>query len=121
MKRPRAFASVTVPLADAPARITVLPPAETGEATVAVKVSPGWLIFEPSACWIVTAICVPAGTTTTTGCGGGGGADATAGAGAGAGAAAGAGAGAVPGAAAGALDDSAGALDGAAAGAAAVP
>src|ERR1700733_10601946 len=102
--------------------MTVTPPTVTGDATVAVKVSPGWLIFEPTACRRVTEICDPVGITS----GGGG-----AGAGAGAAAAAGAGAAAVSGGAAagaalgagavlGAGVAGAGVLDGAGAGAAAL-
>ena len=50
MKCPSALASTTVPVADAPARITVWPVIVMGEATVAVNVSPGWLILDPRAC-----------------------------------------------------------------------
>jgi len=43
----------------------------TGRATVAVKVSPSWLIFDPRVWPVVTEMCVPAGITIS--CGGGGG------------------------------------------------
>jgi len=62
LKRPRGFASTTVPLAAAPAGIAVLPSTETGLASVAVKVSPAELIFEPTACPRRTVKTVPAGT-----------------------------------------------------------
>ena len=70
---PSGFASTTVPVAEAPARITVTPLIDTGLATVAEKLSPGTLIFDPSAEVVVTAMCVPAGITIGGGGGGGGG------------------------------------------------
>jgi len=50
-------------VADAPAGIAVLPSTATGLATVAVKVSPDELIFEPTAWPKRTVSIVPAGTT----------------------------------------------------------
>jgi hypothetical protein len=53
-----------MPEADAPAGITVLPSTSTGVATVAVKVWPAVLIFDPTALASRTVSTVPAGTTT---------------------------------------------------------
>ena len=63
LKRPSGLASTTVPEAAAPAGIAVLPSTETGLARVAVKVWPGELILEPTACPSRTVNTVPAGTT----------------------------------------------------------
>ena len=63
LKRPKGFASTTVPEAAAPAGIAVLPSTVIGLATVAVKVSPALLILEPTACPSRTVSTVPAGTT----------------------------------------------------------
>ena len=49
LKRPNALASTTVPVAVAPVGIAVRPSIVIGLATVAVKVWPAVLIFEPSA------------------------------------------------------------------------
>jgi hypothetical protein len=76
---PFALASTTVPAADAPLAMTVLPPTATGSATVASNGSPVWLVFDPSPDERRTVMTVPAGITTGFG-GGGGGAGAGAGA-----------------------------------------
>src|SRR2546425_4757345 len=64
LKRPSGFASTTVPVAVAPEGITVLPAISTGVATVAEKLCPGSLIFDPTDCSSRTVIIVPAGMTT---------------------------------------------------------
>src|SRR5207247_10611621 len=56
--------STTVPVAVAPEGITVLPAISTGVATVAEKLCPGSLIFDPTDCPSRTVIIVPAGMTT---------------------------------------------------------
>ncbi len=70
LKRPSGLASTTVPDALAPAGIAVLPSTETGLAKVAVKVSPGELILEPTDCPRRTVNTVPAGTTKALGASG---------------------------------------------------
>src|ERR1700693_3986689 len=62
LNRPRGFASSTVPAAAAPVGITVLPSTASGLASVAVKLWPGALILEPTACPRRTVSTVPAGT-----------------------------------------------------------
>src|SRR5215472_4482506 len=64
LKRPRGLASSTVPDAVAPLGITVLPSNSTGSLTVAEKLSPVWLILEPTALSSRTVITVPAGSVT---------------------------------------------------------
>jgi hypothetical protein len=66
---PKGFASTTLPRADAPAGITVLPSTATAEARVALKESPGELIFDPTEFPSLTVRVVPAGTII--GCGSG--------------------------------------------------
>jgi len=80
LKRPEAWASVTVPPARVPAGIAVTPLTTTGDENVASKLWPSMLIFDPTACTSLTRRVVPAGTTT--GAGGGGGSAATGSAGA---------------------------------------
>src|SRR5439155_20375787 len=63
LKRPRGTASATTPCASAPAGITTLPFNSTGLTREAAKVSPGRLIFDPTACPSCTVSTVPAGTT----------------------------------------------------------
>src|SRR5690348_13672474 len=63
LNRPRGAASATVPVAAAPAGITVLPATSTGFATVAEKLSPAWLVFDPTAWPSRTVMTVSAGTT----------------------------------------------------------
>jgi hypothetical protein len=63
LNRPSGLASTTVPEALAPEAIAVFPSTTTGLATVAVKVSPGELSFEPTVWPRRTVITVPAGTT----------------------------------------------------------
>src|SRR5579884_237282 len=63
LKRPRGAASATVPEAEAPAGMTALPSTSTGFATVAVKLSPELLIFDPTACARRTVMTVSAGIT----------------------------------------------------------
>jgi len=63
LKRPSGLASTTVPEAEAPAGIAVLPSTETALAKVAEKVCPGELILEPTASPRRTVRTVPAGTT----------------------------------------------------------
>src|ERR1700751_2419737 len=60
---PLALASTTVPWAADPAGIAVLPSTATGLATVAEKLSPVELVFDPSACATRTVMTVPAGIT----------------------------------------------------------
>src|SRR5579862_7539397 len=62
LKRPRGLASTTVPATLAPAGIAVRPSIVIGLATVAVKVWPAVLIFDPSASASRTVSTVPAGT-----------------------------------------------------------
>jgi len=69
LKRPEAWASVTVPTARVPTGTTVLPLTTTGEENVASKLWPGSLILDPTDCTSLTRRVVPAGITT----GGGGG------------------------------------------------
>jgi len=78
LKRPDAWASVTVPTALVPAGISVVPLTTTGEEKVASKLWPSWLILDPTACTSLTRSVVPAGITT----GAGGGVASTGGAGA---------------------------------------
>ena len=80
LKRPEAWASVTVPTALVPTGTTVLPLTTTGEENVASKLWPGSLILDPTGCTSRTRRVVPAGITT--GGGGGGGVGSTAGGGA---------------------------------------
>jgi hypothetical protein len=80
LKRPEAWASVTVPTALVPTGTTVLPLTTTGEENVASKLWPGLLILDPTDCTSLTRRVVPAGMTM--GDGGGGGVDSTGGAGA---------------------------------------
>src|SRR5437868_13010148 len=63
LKRPSGFASTTVPVALAPAGMRTLPSRSTGLATVAEKLCPGWLIFEPTDSPSRTVITAPAGIT----------------------------------------------------------
>src|SRR5580704_6356403 len=74
LKRPEAWASVTVPTARVPAGMTFTPFTTTDEDRVASKRVPSSLSFEPIAWTRVTWITVPAGTTMGGGGGGGGGA-----------------------------------------------
>src|SRR5436305_3355061 len=62
LKCPMPCASTTVPRALAPAGMTSLPSTTTGSATVASKLWPGWLIFEPRASPKRTLSTVPSGT-----------------------------------------------------------
>ncbi|PYX09758.1 MAG: hypothetical protein DMG88_04680 [Acidobacteria bacterium] len=64
LKRPSGLASTTVPVALVSAGITVLPATSTGLVTVAEKLCPASLIFDPTACPSRTVIIVPAGMTT---------------------------------------------------------
>src|SRR5262249_22869486 len=63
LNRPSGFASTTVPEASAPAGISVFPSTCTGLESEAVKLCPGWLILDPTACPRRTVNIVPAGTT----------------------------------------------------------
>src|ERR1700739_854766 len=67
LNRPRDFADTTVPDAGAPARTTVRPSTIIGSATVALKLCPGWLIFDPNGCASDTRIRVPAGMSSGAG------------------------------------------------------
>lgn len=69
---PSGLASTTVPLAEEPLGRMVLPSTETFEASVAVKLSPTELIFDPTALPSLTVNVVPEGTTTGCGAGAGG-------------------------------------------------
>src|SRR5258707_7845668 len=62
-KCPSALASTTVPDAVAPEAIRVCPLTSTGVATAPENASPGWLIFEPTACARRMVTRVPAGIT----------------------------------------------------------
>ncbi|HCT61067.1 MAG TPA: hypothetical protein DGA22_09345 [Acidobacterium sp.] len=69
LKRPSGFASSTAPSARAPRGTTTLPlESVIAFSTVALKVSPLWLIFEPRSWLMRTRISRPAGIT----CAGGG-------------------------------------------------
>ncbi|PYP88238.1 MAG: hypothetical protein DMG65_15330 [Candidatus Angelobacter sp. Gp1-AA117] len=59
-----ALAATTVPCAEAPLSITVLPSTVIGSATVAEKSWPAWLLFELSVSPRRTVTTVPAGMVT---------------------------------------------------------
>src|SRR5262249_42084941 len=63
LKRPAAFASLTVPLARAPLGIATLPSISMGVSTVASKACPGVAVLELSDSSRTTSIGVSAGTT----------------------------------------------------------
>src|SRR5207237_10012913 len=67
-KRPSGCAVTTVTVALERSGITTAPPASTGRATVALKLSPAWLVLELSDCAVRTVITVPAGSVVGPGC-----------------------------------------------------
>jgi hypothetical protein len=72
---PRGAASTTVPRTDVPAGITIFPSTVMPEVSVALKESPGELIFDPTALPNRTVRALPTGTITGCGAGAAAGAD----------------------------------------------